>query len=76
MMDTSDMLIIENELAVSLGAVVRRWLEKNGVDGSVSADVEVSYPSCYVDDRGESHSGPLITVNVVLSGDDIEDEDF
>ena len=74
-MDDADKKILENKLAVPLGKAVSQWMSRNDVADSVIVNATVSHPSCYVDEQGIPHFGPLITVNVQILDDDSEDEE-
>lgn len=74
-MDPTDRLIIENELAAPIGRAVAEWRSRNGVEEPVSVTATVTFPTCYVDERGVSHSGPLVVCNVHIMGEDDYDED-
>lgn len=75
-MDYADKKILENEIAAPLGRAVSQWMKKNHIEEPVSITASVVHPSCYVDEQGVSHNGPLVVCNVNIIDDDYDDEDF
>lgn len=77
-MDISDRLIIENELAAPIGRAVSQWMRKNGIEQPVTVTATVSRPTCYVDEQGVAHNGPLVVCNVRIIEDDeyYDEEDY
>lgn len=73
-MDQADKSIVDNELASQIGGAVRDWLNKNDISEDVIATASVSMPTLYVDDKGRSHTGKLIIVNIDYPDDDFEEE--
>lgn len=78
MMDMDDKRIVEGELAGPVGRAVSQWMRKNGIEEPVTVTATVSHPTCYVDETGVSHSGPLVVCNVhILDEEDYyDDEDY
>lgn len=74
MMDLTDKKIVENEIAAPIGRAISQWMKKNDITEPVSISASVVHPTCYVDDNGLSHSGPLVMCNVTII--DEYDEDF
>lgn len=73
-MDWADRKIVENKLAVPLAKAVSQWMKANEVTTPVAIDAHVVFPSCYVDEQGVSHTGPVIMCNVEVM-DDFDDDD-
>ena len=63
-MDSVDKEISKNQLAKKLGKVVNEWLSVNDVRKPFVIEVLVDTPTCYYDERGCSHDGRLITINM------------
>lgn len=74
-MEGVDLLILKNSCAVPVGRVISEWMKKNGIDNDVAVNATISYPSCYIDECGVPHSGPLVVVDVDIADDDIEEDD-
>ena len=47
-------------------------MKENGVEEPVFVNATVSHPSCYVDEQGVSHTGPLVVCNVRIADMDEE----
>lgn len=77
-MDFDDRLILENELAEKVGGAMAAWARRNSVPPPVSVHALLSSPTCYFDDDGRRHAGPLITVEVRMmeDGDDDDGDDY
>lgn len=74
-MDTDDKRIVEGELAGPVGRAVSQWMRKNGISEPVSVTATVTHPTCYVDESGLSHNGPLVVCNVHIIDEDIDDDE-
>lgn len=75
-MDYADKKILENEIATPIGRAVSQWMKKNRIEEPVSITASVVHPSCYVDEQGMSHTGPLIICNVrIVDDEEWDDED-
>lgn len=74
-MDNCDKKIFENRLAVPIGKAISEWLRQNEITDPVVVGATVGYPSCYIDEKGVSHTGPLIVCNVHIV-DDADDDDY
>ena len=76
-MEETDKKILQNMLAMCVGRAVNGVLcKEKSLDEDIHIDVVVDTPSCYVDDKGETHTGKLITVVVdFISGEDGDDDD-
>lgn len=75
MIDESDKNILEYQLSSTVGKAVSHWMKQNGVVDPVVVQATVSNPSCYVDECGVVHTGPLITCDVTIVDDDNIDDD-
>lgn len=75
-MDYVDKKIMESEIAAPIGKAVSQWMKKNDITDPVSIHATVAHPTCYVDEQGLSHSGPLIICNVQIINDEWDDDDF
>lgn len=76
-MDSADKKILEHQIAVPVGKAVSKWMKENGVTEPVAVNVMASTPSCYIDEQGISHSGPLIVCNVdIVDYEDDDEDDF
>lgn len=75
-MDDADKKILENALALPIGKAISQWMKKNGVEEPVIVNALVSNPTCYIDEQGIPHTGPLITCRVsIVDEEDYDDDD-
>lgn len=75
-MEESDKDILRNLLAQRVGKVVGQTvLKMDGLDVDVHVEALVSTPSCYMDDKGEMHTGKLVSVVVIFSEEGEEDDE-
>ena len=74
-MDETDRKIVTNLLAKQIGEAVSKWMARNGIEDGVQAHAFVETPTCYIDEKGEMHTGRLIPVNVDFLDEDDEDDD-
>lgn len=73
-MDREDREILQHTIASRVGKVVCEIIRKEEcLEEDVHIDVFVGQPSCYFDDKGEMHTGKVITVAVDVIEDDEED---
>lgn len=71
-MEKEDRQILQHTIAKRVGGVVSEIVRKErGLDEDIRIEVFVENPSCYYDDRGEVHTGGVVTVMV----DFIEEDD-
>lgn len=64
-MEREDREILQGLIAKRVGKVVNDIIGKEkDLDEDIRVEVFVEQPSCYVDDKGETHTGRLITVMV------------
>lgn len=77
-MDAEDKSILEADLAGPIGRAVSQWMRKHEVAEPVSVSATVSRPTCYIDESGIAHYGPLVVCNVQIIDDEYfdDDEDF
>ena len=73
-MEEADRKILEHQLAKPVAKAVSKWMKENGIEEPVFVNATVSNPSCYVDEQGVSHTGPLVVCDVRIADMD-EDED-
>lgn len=76
MMDSSDRKILENRLAVPLGRAISQWMKQNEVDAPVTVDASITFPSCYIDENGVSHVGPLVVCDIHILDDDVDGDEY
>lgn len=75
-MDESDKRILEHQLAGPVAKAVCKWMKQNEVTDPVTVHATVTHPSCYVDEQGLPHTGPLVVCDVHIMDDDDDDDDF
>lgn len=70
-MDYSDRKILEHKLAVPIGKAISDWLRDNDLqDMPVVVGASVVRPSLYVDEKGVSHTGHVVLVDIEIDDDD------
>lgn len=74
-MEQTDREILQNLLARRIGNVVNETISGREVDGDISISVMVESPDYYLDEKGNGHSGRLITVVVDFMEESDDDED-
>ena len=74
--DSSDKKILEYQLSATICKAVSKWLKQNEVDSPVSVVASVSHPSCYVDEVGVVHTGPLVVCHIDIEDDEDDDDDY
>lgn len=71
-MESEDRQILQHTIAKRIGACVSEIVQKEKMlDEDIHIEVFVENPSCYYDDKGEMHTGQIVTVMV----DFIEEDD-
>lgn len=75
-MEETDRKILQNMLARKVGKAVNDVIVKLGdFDEDIQVRAIVDKPSCYVDDSGTTHFGRLITIEVDIIEEAVDDED-